>query len=85
MLRQEGQRVEAGAVLGVGVDHHRRARLARRDRDGLEELRDVADQPMVLDGALEESGADARVVDLLGQLADEQLRDRVGLAVGEEF
>ena len=47
-------------------------------------LRDVADEPVLLDGALEERRLDPGVVDPLADLAHEQLGDRLGAAVVEE-
>ena len=49
-----------------------------------EDARDVADHPVRLDGALEECGLDARVVDALADLAHEQLDDLVVRAVPQE-
>ena len=66
------------------MHHHRSARLARREADGVEDPRDVADETVLLDGALDERRPDPGVVDPLLQLADEQLGDRLGAAVVEE-
>ena len=52
--------------------------------DDREDARDVPDHPVRLDGALEECGLDARVVDALADLAHEQLDDRIVRAVREE-
>ena len=49
-----------------------------------EDARHVGDDPVLLDGALEERGLDARVVDAFADLADEELDQRVVAAVGEE-
>ena len=57
---------------------------SRGDRHRVEDPRDVADDAVLLDGALEERRPDAGVVDSLADLADEQLGDRLGAAVVEE-
>src|SRR6185503_8759641 len=51
---------------------------------GVEDSRDVADDAVFLDGALDERRPDAGVVDSLLELADEQSGDRLGAAVMEE-
>ena len=78
------ERQQPGPLLGVRVDHHRRARLDRRHRDRLDDPRDVADEPVPLDGAFQERRLHAGVVDALANLADEQLGDRFLAPVGEE-
>jgi len=74
----------AVSVSSVRVDHHRRPGLDARRRHRREDPRHVADETVGLDRALEETGLHAGVVDALAQLAHEQRRDRVDVAVGQE-
>jgi hypothetical protein len=78
------ERRQPSARFGVGVNHDRRARLHARRRDGGEDPRHVADEAVCLDRALEERRLDAGVVDPFAQLAYEQRRNRVDVAVGQE-
>ena len=70
--------------VGVGVHHHRRAGLDGGVGDAPEDARDVADDPVVLDRALQERGPDAGVVDALAQLAHEPAGDHVVGPSGQE-
>ena len=54
-VRERLERDQAGSGGRARVHHHGRARLDARGRDRREHARDVADDPVVLDRALEET------------------------------
>jgi hypothetical protein len=75
------QRERARLRLGVGVHHDRHAGGDRRQRGRVEDERDVADDPVALDGALQERCLHARVVDPDLDLPPEDRREILRRAV----
>ena len=83
-LHQRVEREQPRLRRRVRMHHHRHAGLDGRRGDDGEDARHVGDDPVLLDGALEERGLDASVVDAFADLADEELDQRVVAAIGEE-
>jgi len=67
------------------VHHHRRAGLDRGRGNRGEDLRNVADEAVLLDGTLDERRLDPGVTDPLGQLANEDRRQRLGRPVAQKL